>query len=157
MNFEKEIKLAKVLNIVEIVITLALFIWFRAVSGAIDNSGQLAGGVYVAHMSILALVVVTSIVVIVLTAILMSKTKKHVKGLGLLLASGIATLIFAISGVMIGLVIWIFSGLSLSKLNQKIAEDNFESQLSEELSAEQAEPAIEQAAEVPATDSITEE
>ena len=64
-----------------------------------------------------------------MTIILMVKNQKRVKGLGLLLASGIITLIFAILGVTLGLIIWILSGASLSALKQKNAEDDFEARL----------------------------
>ena len=66
----------------------------------------------------------------------MSKNQKRVNGLGLLLAAGIVTLIFSLIGAMLGIVIWVLCGLSLNKLKQKKAEDQFEAQLQNEMTIE---------------------
>ena len=135
MNHENEtkdiIKRAKVLNWIEIIITLALYVSFR-IMGTMAKSAttQLQiNNIIEVQQIILIVVGVISAVVIIMTIILMVKNQKRVKGLGLLLASGIITLIFAILGVTLGLIIWILSGASLSALKQKNAEDDFEARL----------------------------
>ena len=131
METKDIIKRAKVLNWIEIIITLALYVSFR-IMGTMAKSAttQLQiNNISEVQQIILIVVGVISAVVIIMTIILMVKNQKRVKGLGLLLASGIITLIFAILGVTLGLIIWILSGASLSALKQKNAEDDFEARL----------------------------
>ena len=131
METKDIIKRAKVLNWIEIIITLALYVSFR-IMGTMAKSAttQLQiNNIIEVQQIILIVVGVISAVVIIMTIILMVKNQKRVKGLGLLLASGIITLIFAILGVTLGLIIWILSGASLSALKQKNAEDDFEARL----------------------------
>ncbi|MGN0246579.1 MAG: hypothetical protein ACI4DK_11555 [Lachnospiraceae bacterium] len=128
------IKRAKLLNYVEIALTVILFVLFKILNTAASNASleQLDSLIGIQRICLIVSAVI-SVVVIVCTAILMSKNQKRVKGLGLLLAAGIVTLIFSLIGAMIGLVIWILCGLSLNKLKQKKAEDQFESQLQNEM------------------------
>ena len=131
METKDIIKRAKALNWIEIIITLALYVSFR-IMGTMAKSAttQLQiNNIIEVQQIILIVVGVISAVVIIMTIILMVKNQKRVKGLGLLLASGIITLIFAILGVTLGLIIWILSGASLSALKQKNAEDDFEARL----------------------------
>ena len=131
METKDIIKRAKVLNWIEIIITLALYVSFR-IMGTMAKSAttQLQiNNIIEVQQIILIVVGVISAVVIIMTIILMVKNQKRVKGLGLLLASGLITLIFAILGVTLGLIIWILSGASLSALKQKNAEDDFEARL----------------------------
>ena len=65
---------------------------------------------------------------IVLTAVLMKKNQKRVQGLGLLLASGIITLVFAILGITLNIVMWCLCGASLSKLKKSGADVQFQNQ-----------------------------
>ncbi len=77
-----------------------------------------------------------SVVVLIMTVILMTKNQKRVKGLGLLLAASIVTLVFAILGVTLGIIVWVLCGASLTKLKQKVAEDDFEAQLQTEVAGD---------------------
>ena len=131
METKDIIKRAKVLNWIEIIITLALYVSFR-IMGTMAKSAttQLeVNNIIEVQQIILIVVGVISAVVIIMTIILMVKNQKRVKGLGLLLASGIITLIFAVFDGVFGLIIWILSGASLSALKQKNAEDDFEARL----------------------------
>lgn len=56
----------------------------------------------------------------------MSKNQKRVQGLGLLLASGIITLVFAILGITLNIVMWCLCGASLSKLKKSGADVQFQ-------------------------------
>lgn len=128
------IKRAKLLNYVEIALTVILFVLFKILNTAASNASleQLDSLIGIQRICLIVSGII-SIVVIICTAVLMSKNQKRVKGLGLLLAAGIVTLVFSILGLMIGLVIWILCGISLNKLKQKKAEDQFESQLQNEM------------------------
>ena len=66
--------------------------------------------------------VVAAIVCIIYAAILMKNNEGRLKGLGLLLASSIVSLIFSALGFMLGLVIWILSGISMSQLQKSLRE-----------------------------------
>lgn len=128
------IKRAKILNYVEIALTVILFVLFKILNTAASNASleQLDSLIGIQRICLIVSGII-SIVVIICTAVLMSKNQKRVKGLGLLLAAGIVTLVFSILGLMIGLVIWILCGISLNKLKQKKAEDQFEAQLQNEM------------------------
>lgn len=128
------IKRAKLLNYVEIALTVILFVLFKILNTAASNASleQLDSLIGIQRICLIVSGII-SIVVIICTAVLMSKNQKRVKGLGLLLAAGIITLVFSILGLMIGLVIWILCGISLNKLKQKKAEDQFEAQLQNEM------------------------
>lgn len=128
------IKRAKILNYVEIALTVILFVLFKILNTAASNASLEQLDSLIGFQRICLIVSgIISIVVIICTAVLMSKNQKRVKGLGLLLAAGIVTLVFSILGLMIGLVIWILCGISLNKLKQKKAEDQFEAQLQNEM------------------------
>ena len=131
METKDIIKRAKVLNWIEIIITFIMYITFQITKRLKDMAPTQieSNNLLEAEMIIRLVLCVISVIVIVMTIILMVKNQKRVKGLGLLLASGIITLIFAILGVTLGLIIWILSGASLSALKQKNAEDDFEARL----------------------------
>ena len=142
METSKIIKQAKILNWFEIGITIVLYILFRILNSAAKNATtQDALNRLTAIQSIGLLVVgACAVVVIVLTAILMKKNQKKVQGLGFLLAASICTLVFSIIGMMLGLVVWILCGISIQKLSQKKAEDNFEAQLQNEVNTNAYDP-----------------
>lgn len=129
------IKRAKLLNYVEIALTVILFVLFQILNAVAENTESMEELNLLLGIQYICLIIsaIISVVVIICTAILMSKNQKRVNGLGLLLAAGIVTLIFSLVGAMIGLVIWILCGISLNKLKQKKAEDQFESQLQNEM------------------------
>lgn len=131
------IKRAKLLNYVEIGLTVILFVLFQILNAVAENTESMEELNSLLGIQYICLIIsaIISVVVIICTAILMSKNQKRVNGLGLLLAAGIVTLIFSLIGAMIGLVIWILCGISLNKLKQKKAEDQFEVQLQNELNA----------------------
>lgn len=131
------IKRAKLLNYVEIALTVILFVLFQILNAVAENTESMEELNSLLGIQYICLIIsaIISVVVIICTAILMSKNQKRVNGLGLLLAAGIVTLIFSLIGAMIGLVIWILCGISLNKLKQKKAEDQFEAQLQNELNA----------------------
>ena len=131
------IKRAKLLNYVEIGLTVILFVLFQILNAVAENTESMEELNSLLGIQYICLIIsaIISVVVIICTAILMSKNQKRVNGLGLLLAAGIVTLIFSLIGAMIGLVIWILCGISLNKLKQKKAEAQFEVQLQNELNA----------------------
>ena len=131
------IKRAKLFNYVEIGRTVILFVLFQILNAVAENTESMEELNSLLGIQYICLIIsaIISVVVIICTAILMSKNQKRVNGLGLLLAAGIVTLIFSLIGAMIGLVIWILCGISLNKLKQKKAEDQFEAQLQNELNA----------------------
>ncbi|MDD6657077.1 MAG: hypothetical protein PUE95_07300 [Lachnospiraceae bacterium] len=132
------IKRAKLLNYVEIALTVILFVLFQvlnAVAKNVETMEELNSLLGIQYICLIVSAVI-SVVVIICTAILMSKNQKRVNGLGLLLAAGIVTLIFSLIGAMLGIVIWVLCGLSLNKLKQKKAEDQFEAQLQNEMTIE---------------------
>ena len=131
------IKRAKLLNYVEIGLTVILFVLFQILNAVAENTESMEELNSLLGIQYICLIIsaIISVVVIICTAILMSKNQKRANGLGLLLAAGIVTLIFSLIGAMIGLVIWILCGISLNKLKQKKAEDQFEAQLQNELNA----------------------
>ena len=131
------IKRAKLLNYVEIGLTVILVVLFQILNAVAENTDSMEELNSLLGIQYICLIIsaIISVVVIICTAILMSKNQKRVNGLGLLLAAGIVTLIFSLIGAMIGLVIWILCGISLNKLKQKKAEDQFEAQLQNELNA----------------------
>ena len=131
------IKRAKLLNYVEIGLTVILFVLFQILNAVAENTESMEELNSLLGIQYICLIIsaIISVVVIICSAILMSKNQKRVNGLGLLLAAGIVTLIFSLIGAMIGLVIWILCGISLNKLKQKKAEDQFEAQLQNELNA----------------------
>ena len=131
------IKRAKLLNYVEIGLTVILVVLFQILNAVAENTESMEELNSLLGIQYICLIIsaIISVVVIICTAILMSKNQKRVNGLGLLLAAGIVTLIFSLIGAMIGLVIWILCGISLNKLKQKKAEDQFEAQLQNELNA----------------------
>ena len=77
--------------------------------------------------------VVAAIVCIIYAAILIKNNEGRLKGLGLLLASSIVSLIFSALGFMLGLVIWILSGISMSQL-QKSLREHLDTQLYSDIS-----------------------
>ena len=121
----------------EIALTVILFVLFQILNAVAEKTESMEELNSLLGIQYICLIIsaIISVVVIICTAILMSKNQKRVNGLGLLLAAGIVTLIFSLIGAMIGLVIWILCGLSLNKLKQKKAEDQFEAQLQNELNA----------------------
>ena len=131
METKDIIKRAKALNWIEIIITFIMYISFR-IMGTLEKNAPTqieSNNILEAEMMIRLVLCVISVIVIVMTIILMVKNQKRVKGLGLLLASGIITLIFAVFDGVFGLIIWILTGSSLSALKQKDAEDDFEARL----------------------------
>ena len=142
METSKIIKQAKILNWFEIGITIAMYMLFRILNGAAENATTQDALNRLAMIQSIGLLVVgvCAVVVIVLTAILMKKNQKRVKGLGFLLAASICTLVFSIIGMMLGLVVWILCGISIQKLSQKKAEDNFEAQLQNEVNPNTYDP-----------------
>ena len=129
------IKRAKLLNYVEIGLTVILFVLFQILNAVAENTESMEELNSLLGIQYICLIIsaIISVVVIICTAILMSKNQKRVNGLGLLLAAGIVTLIFSLIGAMLGIVIWVLCGLSLNKLKQKKAEDQFEAQLQNEM------------------------
>lgn len=129
------IKRAKILNYVEIVLTVMMYILFKISNIVVSSatSQEEIDSLLGVESFFLLVGAVVSVVVIAFTAFLMSKNHNRVKGLGLLLAAGIVTFVFSISGFMLGIVIWVLCGLSLSKLKQKKAESQFEAQLQSEM------------------------
>lgn len=139
METNKIIKNAKILNWITIIVTFVMYIVYRAISTSaksittqeqldrllkVESTGRLIMGA-------------AAVVVIICTIMLMAKNNKKVKGLGLLLASGIVTLAFAVLGMMAGIIVWILCGASLNKLKQKDAEEDFEAKLQEEVSGDE--------------------
>lgn len=154
-------KKALVLNYVEIAITIVYYLLVKVTNTAFQStsSAATATGLATAVTLCQIIIAIASVVVIVMTIILMKKSEKKVKGLGFLLTAGIITLIFAISGYILGIVIWIFCGLSIKGIKQKDAEDSFEAKLDIEISADNDEipvaeevPVVE---EVPAVEEVT--
>lgn len=131
METSKITKIAKVLNIVEIVVTVVMFIMFNALNTVAKSATTQEEFDKVVNIQTIALFILgaISVVVIALTAFLMAKNQKRVKGLGCLLASGIITLLFSITGLMLGIIVWVLSGISLKSLKQKDAEEDFKAQL----------------------------
>ena len=66
--------------------------------------------------------VVVAIVIIIFTAMLMKENDGKIKGLGLLLAASIVSLVFSALGFMLGIVIWILCGISISQLQKSFNE-----------------------------------
>ena len=66
--------------------------------------------------------VVGAIVIIIFTAMLMKENDGRIKGLGLLLAASIVSLVFSALGFMLGIVIWILCGISISQLQKSYNE-----------------------------------
>lgn len=130
MDTNQIIKRAKFLNYLEIGVTLTAFFVLRALQSAAKKG--ITPTILTINYAVLIIMGIVSVFVIVMSAILMKNNQKRVKGLGLILASGIVTLIFSILGIMIGLIVWILSGVSLTKLNQTGAENDFEARLQEE-------------------------
>lgn len=124
MDTKKIVTIAKVLNIVEIVMTAALFISFQVINKlAVDAYNHYDVEKYNSYVgleqTICLIMSIASVVVIILAAVLMAMNKGQVPilALGLLLASGIVTFVFGLLGFAFGIVIWITSGMSLKQLN----------------------------------------
>ena len=139
METNKIIKVAKVLNWVEIIIALVMYVLFRSLNTAAKNVTTQEAFDRLVNVQSTGLLIMgaVSVVVIIATIVLMSKNNKRVSGLGLLLGAGIATLLFSILGLTLGIVIWILCGASLNKLKQKDAEEDFEAKLQEEVSGDE--------------------
>lgn len=134
MNKEKMISLARTLNLVEIIMTLVVFIAVRIINKAVEEGTALEENneLLLKSQIILGIYAIISVVVIAFTGIMMAKNKYEIKGLGLLLSSGIITLFFSLTGLILGLVIFITSGLSLKKLADVTCENSFEARLKKE-------------------------
>lgn len=135
MDIQEITKQAKFLNIVEIAMTIIIYVIFRILnSSARSITTDEALAPLIIFQSICCFLMgLVSVVVIIRTCILMKKNQKRVKGLGLLLAAGILTLGFSIIQVSIGLIIWILCAASMKQLKQSVAETEFASNLSTEL------------------------
>ena len=128
METKDIVKQAKVLNWVEIIVTAVMYVAFRMLNIMAKNAttmDQLKSLISIETVVRFG-VGIFSIVVIILTAVLMSKNQKRVQGLGLLLASGIITLVFAIVGITFNIVMWCLCGASLSRLKKSGAEVQFQ-------------------------------
>lgn len=130
MNSRNIIKYAKILNWMEVAATLILFIAFRYTSSAVKNLGyglsalsELESLVRIENGSRIVCGII-SVVVIVGAAVLMSKNTEKVKGVSLVLASGILSLVFAIIGFVLGIVVWILVGASMSQMKKWAEEDH---------------------------------
>lgn len=128
METKDIVKQAKVLNWVEIIVTAVMYVVFRMLNIMAKNAttmDQLKPLISIETVVRFG-VGIFSIVVIILTAVLMSKNQKRVQGLGLLLASGIVTLIFSILGITFNIVMWCLCGASLSRLKKSVADVQFQ-------------------------------
>lgn len=142
METSKIIKNAKMLNIIEIVVTIAYYvalqienkIWVPQIMNMKQSEQVAAAEKLIAFEGAIRIALgVVSVGVIIFTIILIANNAKKVKGLGLLLASGIVTLAFAVIGAMIGLIIWCLSGASLTQLKKQNAADDFEAKIQNEM------------------------
>ena len=130
METKDIVKQAKVLNWIEIIVTIVMYVAYKMFytmaknAATVDEINSIIGIETVIRFA----TGIFSIVVIVLTAVLMKKNQKRVQGLGLLLASGIITLVFAILGITLNIVMWCLCGVSLSKLKKSGADVQFQNQ-----------------------------
>ncbi|WP_455721188.1 hypothetical protein [Agathobacter sp.] len=128
METKDIVKQAKVLNWIEIIVTAVMYVAYRMLytmaknAATVDEIDSLIG----IENAIRLVAGIFSIVVIILTAVLLSKNQKRVQGLGLLLASGIVTLVFSILGVTLNIVMWCLCGASLSRLKKSGADVQFQ-------------------------------
>ena len=106
----------RLLNTIIIIINLVTYISYFI--GKYTDSGFVWG----LQTAIRVIGVVGAIVIIIYTAILLKQNGGQLKGLGLLLAASIVSLIFSALGFMLGIVIWILCGISLSMLNRSYNE-----------------------------------
>ncbi|MDF9867385.1 quinol-cytochrome oxidoreductase complex cytochrome b subunit [Bacilli bacterium PM5-3] len=113
------IKIGKIINILLIVLTILLFLTFQILSPGINakDSNSL-------HLSVLisTAIFVFAVVLLVLSIILKKKNPK-IQGLGLMIVSGVMLASFAFTGIMIGIVLFITSGLSISNLSKNKIDD----------------------------------
>lgn len=120
METKDIVKQAKILNWIEIIVTIVMYVAYKMFytmaknAATVDEINSIIGIETVIRFA----TGIFSIVVIILTAVLMKKNQKRVQGLGLLLASGIITLVFAILGITLNIVMWCLCGASLSKLKK---------------------------------------
>ena len=106
----------RLLNIIIIVINILTYLLYTIGRFSETNT------VYTLQIVIRVLGVVGAIGVIVFTAILLKQNEGRMKGLGLLLAASIVSLIFSALGFMLGIVIWILCGISMSMLQKSFKE-----------------------------------
>lgn len=128
MDSKSIIKWARVLNWMEVAATLILFVVFSYINFAVKNMEydlsaltRLASLMRLQNATRIASGVI-SVVVIIAAAVLMSKNTEKIKGLPLILASGILSLVFAILALVIGIVVWILVGASMNQLKKSEKE-----------------------------------
>ena len=106
----------RLLNTIIIIINLVTYISYFI--GKYTDSGFVWG----LQTAIRVIGVVGAIVIIIYTAILLKQNEGQLKGLGLLLAASIVSLIFSALGFMLGIVIWVLCGISMSQLQKSFKE-----------------------------------
>lgn len=124
MEKERIIKRATRLNIIEIAATIVLFITFT-ISNIFARAQKGSFAFYLFTIFVMAVVLIVSVVTIIMTIIMIKKSEEKIKGLNLLLFSGIVTAIFAISGYMAGIVVFLLSGYSLRQLKENESNADF--------------------------------
>lgn len=127
MDVKKVVSQGKALNIALIVVTICAFLIFN-VTNSIATEANFQTLVTV-QTAVLWVYRLASLICLVLAVLLFAKGKSIAGGLGLLLASAIISMIFAVLGLMLGIVIWILSAISMKKLSQTVAENDFNSKL----------------------------
>lgn len=122
------IKRATKLNIIEIAATIVLFITY-AFSNIFTLAENGSFAFYLFTLFVMGAVLIVSVVTIIMTVIMMKKSEEKIKGLTLLLFSAIVTAIFAISGYMAGIIVFVLSGYSLRQLKENKSKADFREQV----------------------------
>lgn len=119
------VKYGKYINIALIVLTIIYFIVAKIFEGRV-YAGDLNAAY--ASMAVSLVVFILAVVLLVFSIILRSKNP-NTKGLGLMIVSAACLAAFSFFGFMIGILIFIFSGISIKNLSESTAEKNFEDSL----------------------------
>ena len=129
MEAQSLLKLGRGGNILLIIANAAMFFFFTIERSVVKGwtyadlaNYQKVQNLITLENTVRIVVGVAALIALALCIVGMVKNEGKLKGWGLLLPAAIVTGVFAILGLMLGIVIWILCGISLSMLNRSYNE-----------------------------------
>ncbi len=118
MDIKKLNGLGNAGNIILILVNLFAFIFYKAENIMVKGMSSIPGWLIVVELLVRLLVIGAGVIALVMFIICIIKNQRRLKGFGVGIDSAVVTMIFGIIGIMLGIIIWILSGISLSALGK---------------------------------------
>ncbi|ASS37767.1 hypothetical protein [Mogibacterium pumilum] len=121
-----------ILNTVLVIATLVAFLVIKITNQFLLSSYGYSGyytEIYTIQRATFIGLIVVSIVIIICSVVLMTKSRSKNTGFLLLIIGAVVAAILAMLGLVLGIVTWILCGVSINQFRKLQGESNFESNL----------------------------